>query len=352
MKGETDMWTATEILAVGEREAASLLPGGASSVKAAFRKLANAWHPDHSADPKANEVFAHLIVLKSAALRALGEGRPSVASARSRDYRTVEGKSYRFRYASMRSGPLGDVLAGRTHVAYEFMVGFDDVAAAEKARVENLRFADAGMRKEMERFLPKKVSLLDLDGGRNVTVLPNPGDAVLLADLVQHMGGRIEPVHVAWIVSGLLNVACYLHWSGTAHGAVSPETVMVSPETHSVSLIGGWGFATEYGKRPAALPERTTSAVPRLALKGEAVDPRVDLHLVRSTAQEALGCPGGGGLTLDGRVPDAMRQWLLLPPEEDAMKDYGSWNGCLDRAFGKRKFTDMGVKASVIYPKP
>lgn len=346
------MRTATEILAIGERNASALLPGEAASVKAEFRKLANAWHPDHSADPMASAVFAHLTVLKAAALRALGKGKAAPEASKSRDYATVGGKSYRLRYATLGSGPLGDVLAGRTHVAYEFMAGFEDVAAAEKANAEGLRFADAGMRKEMERFLPGKVSLLDLGGGKRVAVHAKPEAAVLLGDLVGHMGGRIDPVHVAWIVSGLLNVASYLHWAQAAHGAIGPETVIVSPETHSVGLLGGWGFATAYGKRPAALPERTTSVVPRLALKGEAADARVDLHLVRAVAQDALGCPGGGGLAMDSSVPEAMRQWLLLPPEENAWKDYAGWNACLERSFGKRRFVDMGVKASAIYPKP
>lgn len=344
--------TASEILAISELEARSLLPGGAASVKAEFRRLANIWHPDHSSDPKAADVFAHLTVLKAAALRASCRGKPDRASLQEREYRTPDGKAYRFRYASLRQGPLGDVLAGRTHAVYEFGAGFEDIAAAEKARVDGFRFADAAMRNEMERFLPRQASLLDLGGGRRACVLPKAENSVLLADLIAHSGGRIDPVHVAWIVSGILNVGCYLHWSQASHGAIGMETVLVSPETHSVCLLGGWGFATAYGQRPAALPEKTTSTVPRLALRGETADARVDLHLVRATAQEALGCPGGGGLALDGRVPDAMRQWLVLPPEENAWKDYSSWNDCLERSFGKRRFVEMGVKASDIYRKP
>jgi hypothetical protein len=119
---------------------------------------------------------------------------------------------------------------------------------------------------------------------------------------------------------------------------------------HSIVLVGGWGFATPFGARPNALPQRTLQLVPRLALKGEAVDPTVDLVLLRATAIELFGAAGAGGLATDKEIPEAMRTWLSLPPHPTAGEDYASWEKCLTDSFGPRKFVKLDVNPADVYP--
>jgi len=340
------MTSAEEILALRDKEAAALFGG---DVRKGFRKLAAEWHPDRSRHPRASEVFARLTALRDVALGRKPLAASSAKAASGRIYRTADGRTVKANILSASAGPLGEVLVGRSTLSYEYPEEFADVAEAEAARLKaGFRFADDAMRREMERFLPQLERTLEADGKR-VTVLRRPADAVLLSDLTAHMGGRIPAVHVAWIVSGMLNIASYLNWAGISHGSVATSTMLVCPQFHSVILAGGWGFATEFGKRPPVLPERTLSAVPRLALPGELPDPSVDLQLVRATALEMLGCPGGGGLAFDRETPAPMKNWLLLPPLADAFADYAGWSRCLDESFGKRRFVDMGVAPSDVY---
>lgn len=249
---------------------------------------------------------------------------------------------------AIHKGPIGDVIITSNTVAYETVTGFEDVAEAEVQAVESFKFASDTMRKSNERFLPKLKRRIDAVGV-SVSVFDRPADTVLLTDLVRHTGGRIPPKHVAWIVSSLENMACYLAWSKVTHGAFSAENILVSPSMHSIILVGGWGYATLFGQRPKALPERTLSLVPRLAIKGELADPTVDLALIRATALELLGTSGSGGLALMKDVPDAMRMWLSLPPRENAFEDYASWEKCLVESFGPRKFVKMEVKVADVY---
>lgn len=338
------MFSAEEILKLGAWEAEKILPGTEEEVRKAYRALAKSWHPDINDNPLAAKVLAHLTFLRD----ALVKKRPSAADSTERLYAGTDGVTIRFRYLRKLAGEAGDILIGRRSIAYEIPADFDDLAAHEKAMVDGLRFADDGMKGQMAHFLPK-IEKTVMTADKVVTILARPADCVLLSDLIGFFGGRIPAVHVAWLVSSLENMCCYLEWLKVSHGAISPTNVLVCPERHSIVLVGGWGFATRFGEAPLAIPERTLSKMPLLALDGARADPRTDLQLVRATAQDALGTPGGGGLMRDKGVPEAVARWLLLPPKAGAAADYESWGRCLTEAWGKRQFVKMDADPRKIY---
>ncbi len=338
---------AAEILSIGEGEALTLFPDP-KSINKRFRDLAKSWHPDVSKHPKAREVFAHISRLHDLATKRSKPSSPSARTTVAKTWTLKDGGKIEVKAKSVNRAALGDVIVTSNTVAYETVIGFEDIADAEAVAVGSFRFANDTMKQGMEKFLPSLKRRIDAVG-TSVNVFHRPADTVLLVDLARHMGGRIPPKHVAWIVSSLENMACYLKWLGMSHGAISPENILVSPSMHSVILVGGWGYATPFGDRPKALPERTLSLVSRLALAGEKVDPKVDLALIRATAQELLGTSGGGGLALMKDVPDAMRMWLSLPPGDDAFEDYASWEKCLVEAFGPRKFVKMEINPADVY---
>ena len=337
---------AAGILGIGEGEAVRLFPGPEDTIRKTFRKLAREWHPDLCADPGAAEVFAHIVRLHDI---ALGRVRPGAhGNPNARTWKLADGGEMNVTPRAVHRGDVGDVLVTESTVAFETAAGFEDVAEAELAAVSSFRFASDAMREGMKHFLPRHARRIDAIG-LTVNIYGRPRDTMLLADLKAALGGRIPPVHVAWIVSSLENMACYLDWLGVAHGAISPENVLVSPSMHSVILVGGWGFSTPFGSRPRILPQRTLSLIPRMAAKGQTVDRTVDTALVRATAIDLLGARGAAALASDGAVPDAMRTWLSLPPGGDARADYRSWERCLTESFGPRKFVKLEVNPAQVY---
>jgi len=307
-----------------------------------FRRLARHWHPDVNRDPGAGEVFRHLVALRVAAEAAAGT-RPAGTV---RSFRGTDDRAFEMRHLRARPFDAGEILVGRSSVAYVVSEDFADLA--ETAAAWRPRFADAAMRAEMERFLPAPATAVATTAGRVMGYRRTP-DQILLGDLVGHLGGRLDPFHAAWLASGLMNLCCWLEWAGLSHGWIGPDTVLVSPTFHSVALTGPFLFAAPLGTGLAALPERTLSVVPRLGLPDAVAEGATDRELARLTVREALGDPGGGRILSDGSVPQAFALWLATPPAGDARRDYAGWETAREAAFGPRRFVELKVSSPDVY---
>ena len=50
-----------------------------------------------------------------------------------------------------------------------------------------------------------------------------------VSDFGGHFGGSLDPKHVAWIVSGMLNICCFLRINHKVHGDISLDNYFVHP---------------------------------------------------------------------------------------------------------------------------
>ena len=326
------------ILKLKRVDADLLFPGDAAAVADRFRELAKTWHPDRNRDPRAADVFGRIVELHQAALGRLGR-----RAGGERCFTTREGRTFRLRWLTRRTFEAGELFVGERHVVHLVAPNAADLAC--NAALRAFRFADERMRAEMERFLPRRVTLLDTAEGFAFVHSKRP-DQVLLADLLRL--GPVDPLHAAWLTTRLLNLACWLHFSGLAHGGLGSDFLLVSPERHEVALTGPMLCATAFGAPLAALPERTCALLPRLALTGTCADARIDPELVRLTVREALGDPAGTRLAADRAVPRPFADWLLLPSAGDAQADYAGWEKAREASFGPRRFVKWSFDPAAI----
>lgn len=333
--------TAEAILKMSAKDAASLFPGGETAVRKGCAKLAAKWHPDICHDPRASDVFSHLL-----SLRRQDGGRRSTMGKR-RTFRAEGGREFAANPLSCRPVDLGEILVGRQTVSTLFSADQADLSERE-ALIGNLfRFADDKMKAQMAPFLPRIVKAEQLDNGGSLVIAEKTPDEILLADLLA-LRGAMPDVHAAWLCSGLMNIAAFLEYCGIVHGAIAPDVVLIDPAKHSVRLAASWAFATHAGERPVALPGRTLSLIPRLAVKGQLAETSIDRELVRQTIREALGDPRGssGGVAA---LPAPLRNWLNMPPAASSCADYAAWQSALVSAWGKRSFVAYDVRSSDIY---
>lgn len=334
--------TADAILAVHLDEPERLF-GSPDQIGHVFRHLAMRWHPDHAGR---GDVFAHLL-----ALREQAEERAATHSW------TVPGKlevvGHRIRYFHRFAFELGTAYVGNTVLAYVVEPAFADLAQRAEAAVRGINFADETMRREMWPRLPRLIDAFDGEAGQRVLVIEKPEGVIGLSDLIANgKNRRIDARHVAWMISELLNIACYFHaYLGVVHMGLAPDTLFVSPSRHMVLPLGGWFYAVRRNERLVAVPERTDRLLPMTVRRSEVAIPAIDLELIRAIGREALGDPAGTRLGLDPEVPPVLAEWLRSPSGNDTVAEYRRWPGILLDSFGARRFTELPVQASDIYGK-
>lgn len=319
----------------------SLFGGTPEVIRKAFHKLAALWHPDICADPRAGEVMRQLIRQRD---HVTNGKSPRPAARPGRILRRKGGGETAISPLASRKVDFGEILVGSKTLTTLWSSDLADLALNEATTIAGFKFADTRMKTQMAASLPRYLKSLALAGGEHAVILErNPGE-ILLADLIASQG-PVPLVHAAWICSGLMNIAAWLSWSGIGHGAIGPETILIDPGAHGVRLALGWGFATPFGKRPEALPGRTLSVLPRLALPGISIDARVDPELIRQTVRECLGLRGGA----TGSLPVPIANWLTFPPDASGFEDYAAWQKALVDGLGKRRFVEFPVTEAMVY---
>lgn len=331
---------ANSLLAIPTDRPEILFPFDRGGIERRWRRLCGAWHPDRNRDARAGRVFTHLRALHQAALAKLDCG--AWDTGRELTIITRDGRRYRFRYLSRLDTELGPCLVGREVMAYLLPVARAGLARRGYERLERLRFADASMRETMARHVPAPRALLETRD-LVVVVLSKRPDFVPLASVHRFLDGSVEPLHVAWIVSGLLDIGCYLEWAGLCHQGIAPAHCLVSPRHHGVALTGGWWFAAPAGAALERLPARSARLAPADLLHHRIADPRLDALLIRQTALDLLG---------GADTPAPMRDFLTAPGSGSAIRDYREWQRALRASFGERRFHWLAVSPDDIYAMP
>ena len=344
---DVTLLTARTLLAIGLTEPERLFSGDEETAKQQFRALAARWHPDRCPERGTAEVFQHVNRLYEAAARKRRGGirqTPGLLELRASD-----GARYKIRYRQERAFELGRLFVGQEIAAYILEKEYADLFENALQTLDRLPCADARMAAEIGRGLPDIVRHFETEGGC-VLVLRKTADQVPLRDLFDHLGGRMDARHVAWIVSALLNLACYLEYAQLAHNAIALDSWFVSPSQHGGALLGGWWYTVRQGAPMLAAPAATVRHAPLEVLEHRRGDRRTDLELIRALGRELLGDASGARLARENAAPPPMIDWLRRPADGCAVRDYRTWmERVLKDSFGERRFVKLDVNVAELY---
>lgn len=326
--------TASEILAIPLTKPYLLFPGDKEAASKHHKRLVAQWHPDRNKVP--SEVLSHINVLFAEALDAIERGRWYGNSTVR--LKSAAGKTYELRYEKMRDFELGKVYIASKHVVYVLEPKFKDLAANALKRIRGLTFRDAKMEAEHRRYMPKIALAFASKAGEPVVVMKKEPDQFCLADVQEHLGGSFPQEHVAWILSSLYNINCYLKWAAVTHNDISPHNYFISATQHNGALIGGWWYAGEVGHKPPAVPSRTHRVGKDFTTKA------IDGSLIRVTGTELLGA----GML---KAPKPMQLWLRGLGSKDSFTEYRNWSDVLTASFGPRRYAELKLPASIYQEK-
>ena len=336
--------TADAILAIPETQPERLFTGEVDMLKREYRELAKRWHPDYGG---VADVLARLNVLYDLGLKRLAEG--TWMPVGTVVFKPISGKTVRIRYQAKRDFELGTLYVSRTLVTFAVRKSEADLLDNARAMLAALRFPSAAKEEEFKRCLPKVKTVLETDDAM-VLVLEKTPDVLLLRDVLAQQGGRMDPKAVAWILSSLCNIACFLEWNGISHNALTLDTCFISPQHHTVLPLGGWFYARKVGEKLLALPDESVARAPAEVLDKKVGTVKTDLEMIRALGRELLGDLAGARLGRDPAVPKTVSDWLRFPSAGEARSDYAAWEKARDAGFGARRFTPLAVSDKDLYP--
>lgn len=335
--------TADQILAVKEPE--FIFPFSIDEAKNLYRRLAGRWHPDRGGD---DSVFAHLKDLHERAEQKIAMGFWCGPS--SLHFRTRKGSEFALSHNLQRAIDIGWMFIGDRFMTYAVKNEFADLAEEFVKTSIAFQYKSKAMQDEIQRYLPK-VHDCHETLEYTVLVIDKTPDLFSLRDVAQAMGGKVPAEHVAWIVSSMLNLLCYLHLIGKrVHGDISLDSYFVSPKEHVGALLGGWFYSGQLDKPPRALPARTINLIPEVK-RERRLTRAIDSALVKATALELLGDINGSKLLTDKSIPRPMFNWLRsTTTPKTAIEEYTEWKeSVLPKSFGKPKFVELALTKRDIY---
>jgi hypothetical protein len=342
-----DALTASQILAIAPAEPERLFSGDPERLRREFAALVKCWHPDRNGSGDANEVMQRVVTLYDAARQKLaaGEWRPPGVLRIS----PLAGKPFELKIRRRRAFELGEMAVAEDRIVFLVEKEHAALFGTGLRRIGGVRYPDAKVRSQIAKFMPHVQGVYET-ARRRVAVVGKPADAVPLDDLVARVGGAMPPEHAAWVVSSLLNLACFFEVTGLTHNAITTETVCVSAKHHASCLLGGWWYAAPAGSRIEVLPDATYGVLPRSMALDKRAHIRLDLESIRAVGRTVLGDPTGVGLPGCRNLPAPMANFLRLPAPDSAIADYRAWRQVLTDSFGPPRFLELPVSFDDVYP--
>lgn len=309
-----------------------------AKAKAEYRIYAKEIHPDICKDERSEDAMRKLNGLYKQATDCFA----SHTWVRSNCVVLTEklGKSISIKYRTKTDFELGTRYVCDLAVCYVFKPEAKRFADNAVRQIKSLKYKDDKMKQEMARFMPEIKIDTDLTDGSHILVLGKTIDLIPLDLVLKECGDLIDARHAAWIISRLCNLSCYLSYCNLSHNGLTPFNLFVSPQYHSVVLLGGWWYAVPIGTKMIGTTKDVYKNMPTVTKTSKCGHQTTDYEAIKAV---------GRMLTNDKTIPDAMKRWLNAGSPDDAVELFKRWDKALNQAFGKRKFVKLEIDPATIY---
>lgn len=318
-------------------------------LKKAYRKLSALWHPDkHITDGKdTTATFAHIQMLYEKALLRMKNGEWNKANI----FKIIakDKSQFEVRYHVKHNFEFGVAYVGKSVVAWEF--NKNDAEFADKAvkTLNGLVFANNNMKEEFTKYIPECIKIIHTNTSI-ILIFKKDAQSISLRDVLTYYKGFLDSKHVAWILSGMYNLACFYQYNGIMQAGFSLDNYFINPSNHLGQLVGGWWFSHKHGENLIALPSEAVNVAPVKMINNKKADMKLDLELIKLVGRQLLSDPAGVKMNSDPRVPKYLANWLSDGSDKDAFKTYSYWQkDVLEKSFGVRRFAKMDLSINDIY---
>jgi len=321
--------------------------GSEVDVKKTYRKLSIMWHPDKN-DGDTSSVFAHIHELYQEALKKIKNGTFGT-NTNVIDIKTIDGRKFVFRYLKQTKFEMGEYYIANSHVMWRFNKEYMDDVLLGMRNLEKIKYANNDMEKTFERYVPKMSEALKTEDSLYIILKKEKG-FLNVRDVLEHYNGKIDPKHVAWIISTALNLTCLVHYNNIMHGGINLDNYYINPETHEGMILGGWWYSKPSGDKLRMLSADALDIAPVSLLNNKQALLLLDLEMIKQFGRQILGNKNGIHLLKDSSIPEYLVKWFRDGCSGTAIETYAEWNKVvLPKSFGKRTFVQMNLKSTDLY---
>ena len=310
------------------------------SVKAKkeFKVLAQMYHPDRNKSKQAEEVFKKIKELYNTAKGMIESGK--WAESDCIEFDTKDGKRKKLKFIKECKFELGVQYISSSIITYVLEAQNKKYFDNAIKRIGSLGYEHDAMEKEFSRYFPEFIETFETEEGKWVLVIKKTKDLIRLQDLLDFYKGNINDRHVAWMMSRLSNICCFIEYNGITHNGISLENCFVSPEYHSIALLGGWWYCVGRGEKMFGTQKQIYDIMGPLTKTNKIGSVTTDLESVKLIGRTLLG---------KTQAPDSFRNWLNSGSSGIARNEYTKWSQALDRAYGERRFIKLEATEQEVY---
>jgi hypothetical protein len=320
------------------------------NIEVDYKNLVKVWHPDKNDNSKlAENVMMNINGIYHKAKALIKSGKWEAPG-----YIRISGKSkvvHEIKYRTKHKFELGTMYVANRSVIWLIEEKYTDLLQNGERAIQELIYCDEKMKEEFERCVPKVIARFETADNRLGLVVEKAPDLFLLRDVLNYYEGKIPERHVAWILSRLNNIVCYLDYNGISVNGITTDTVFISPKYHGCALLGGWWYSVKQGEKMIGTSNEVFTVMPPQVKDKKLGNILTDMEAIRLIGRELLGDRNGNSLSLMSSAPDAMISWLRGAATSNAFEELTKWKEVLEASFGERKFVEMDLNEHRLYSK-
>lgn len=336
--------TKNEILLL--KKAGDLFPNNLNDCKNEYKKLVKIWHPDRNTTEDTNEVFAKITQLYNSALNLIKMNQWEKSNYI--QITTLTGIKVGINFFEKYEFELGTTYICKKYVIYKFYEKNKYYHNAIES-INKLSYHDAKMKESISRMMPEILKMFTSTEGDHYIVIKKPEDVYPLKNLLQYFNNEIPDKHVAWILSRLYNIACFLKYNKMVHNGITVNNCYVCTDMHNIILIGGWWYSTKNDMKMLGTTKDIYNIMSVVTKSNKNSNPLTDLESIKLIGRTLLGESNCRKLALKSNVPKAFINFMISGSDKNSYNELTLWEKCLTESYGERKFIKLDVSEKDIY---
>ena len=200
---------------------------------------------------------------------------------------TTVGSTISFDCLEFKPVDIGGLYIAEDSLIYEVSKQNKDLVDNFVKRSSYISFFTDEMKDTFSSRLPMTTVLYE-SADYYYVVVSKDSNFICLEDVNNYLNENIDLKHVAWIISGLLDISCYLCATKQLHGDINLTSVFINPENHQVALFGDWWYSMDLGDKLLAVPQRTFSSLTSELLTSAKASNEIDRILIKKLCRELI----------------------------------------------------------------